>query len=183
MTKRPLQTDVARNRRVRKYSRRENAARIMWIAAWPFFASSPRPMWGWRRIILRLFGAKVGANVHVYPTARITMPWNIEIGDQAAVGDRAILYALGQIVIGERATISQGAHICAGTHDISRPDRPLLKMPITIGDDAWVAADAFLGPGVTVGKGAIVGARSVVMKDVEPACVVVGNPARKIREL
>ncbi len=111
------------------------------------------------------------------------MPWNLDIGDQAAVGDRAIIYALGPISIGPRATVSQGAHLCAGTHDVTRTDRPLLKPPIEIGAEAWVAADAFVGPGVKVGVRAIVGARAVVVKNVEPGWIVVGNPARPIRKV
>ena len=109
------------------------------------------------------------------------MPWNLEIGASAAVGDRVNLYALGPITIGARATVSQGAHLCAGTLDISDPTRPLLKLPITIGSDAWVCADAFIGPGVTLGEHAIVGARAVAMKDVPAHTIVVGNPARQIK--
>jgi putative colanic acid biosynthesis acetyltransferase WcaF len=106
----------------------------------------------------------------------------LDLKDQCAIGDRATLYALGPITIGPRATISQGAHLCAGTHDISRPDRPLLKPPITIGADAWIAADAFIGPNVIVEAGAIVGARAVVMKDVPGNTTVVGNPARQVKK-
>lgn len=176
------QIDVLANRTVRKWSRKEQLGRVLWAVAQPFFAISPRPFWGWRRTVLRLFGAKVGTKVHLYPSVRITIPWNLALGDQCAVGDRAILYALGPIKIGPRATISQGAHLCAGTHDISRPDRPLLKPPITIGADAWIAADAFIGPNVIIGDGAIVGARAVVMKDVPHDAIVVGNPAHTIRK-
>lgn len=176
-------TDVTANRRVRKWTRRELAGRVLWGLARPLFALSPRPLWGWRRAMLRLFGASVGREVHVFPSVRITVPWNLTLGDQCAVGDRAILYALGPISIGSRATVSQGAHLCAGTHDIADPARPLVKPPILIGPDAWIAADAFVGPGVTVGSGALVGARAVVMKDVEPGHIVVGNPARTIRKV
>lgn len=132
-------------------------------------------------MLLRLFGASVADNVHIYPTVRIAIPWNLTIGTHAAVGDRAILYALGPIRIGERCTISQGAHLCAGTHDYRDPTMPLVKSPITIGDDAWICADAFVGPGVTVGKFAIVGARAVVMNNVDENVIVIGNPAREIR--
>lgn len=176
-------TNVSENRRTRKWTRREQAGRILWALAWPLFALSPRPLWGWRRLMLRAFRARVEAGVHIYPTVRITIPWNLELGEQCAVGDRAILYALGPIIIGSRATISQGAHLCAGTHDITRPDRPLIKPPIVIKADVWVAAEAFVGPGVTIGDGAIIGARGVVMKDVEPGAIVVGNPARSIKLL
>lgn len=173
--------DVAANRSARKWTWREQAGRLLWALSAPFFRLSPRPLWGWRRSMLRVFGAQVGRDVHIYPTARITMPWNLSMGEGCAVGDRAILYALGPIKIGQCATISQGAHLCAGTHDITRADRPLLKPPITIGADAWICADAFVGPGVNVGNGAIVGARSVVIKNVSENTIVAGNPARLIR--
>jgi len=130
-----------------------------------------------------MFGAQVGAEAHVYPSVRVTMPWNLNLGRQCAVGDRAILYALGPITIGDRATVSQGAHLCAGTHDLSLSDRPLIKAPITIEADCWVAADGFIGPGVTLGAGSVVGARAVVAKDIEAGWMVVGNPARPLRKL
>lgn len=113
---------------------------------------------------------------------RITIPWNLDLGAQCAVGDRAILYALGPITIGARTAVSQGAHLCAGTHDLRDPTRPLLKPPIRIGDEAWICADAFIGPGVTVGRRAVVGARAVVVRDVEDETTVAGNPARVIRK-
>lgn len=173
-------TDIESNRAARKWSQREQAMRIAWALAWPLFRLSPRVLWGWRRMLLRLFGAKVGRDAHVYPTVRITIPWNIEIGDQAAVGDHAILYALGPIRIGARATVSQYAHLCAGTHDWRDPAMPLVKTPLVVEDDAWVCADAFVGPGVTIAAGAIVGARAVTMKDVAAGSIVGGNPAQVI---
>lgn len=157
--------------------------RVLWAMARPLFALSPRPLWGWRRWLLRRFGAQIGAHVHIYPSVRVTIPWNLEIGDHTAVGDRAILYALGPITIGPRATISQGAHLCAGTHDLRQPSRPLVKPPIFIRAEAWVAADAFIGPGVTIGDRTVIGARAVVMKDQPPGLVIVGNPARALRKL
>lgn len=173
--------DIAANRSARKYSRREQVLRVLWsVVGSPLTRLSPRPCFGWRRSVLRAFGARVGRNVHVYPGARIYMPWNLQVDDLAAIGDYAIIYNLGAVRIGRRATISYRAHVCAGTHDFSRPDLPLLKPPIAIEDDAWVGTDAFIGPGVTVGKGAIVGARAVVMNDVGQFEVVAGNPARTI---
>lgn len=172
--------DVSSNRKAEKWTRREQVGRILWGLATPLFRLSPRPLWGWRRLLLRVFGANVGADVHVFPTVRITMPWNLDLRAQCAVGDGAILYALGPILIGPRVTISQGAHLCAGTHDWRDPTLPLLKPPITIGADAWVCADAFIGPDVTVGEGVIVGARAVIVKDVTPRLIVAGNPAREI---
>lgn len=175
--------DVVANRRSRKWSRRSQAGRLAWGLAAPLFRLSPRPFWGWRRWLLRRFGATVGANVHLHPTVHITIPWNLTLEESCAVGDHAILYALGPIRIGARATISQRAHLCAGTHDITKPSRPLLKPPISIGDDAWICADAFIGPGVVVGEGAIVGARAVAMKNVPAGTIMAGNPALPIRSI
>lgn len=178
----PDRLDVERNRGARKWTRAELAGRAAWSMANPLFRLSPRLFWGWRRTMLRLFGARIGRDAHIYPSVRIAIPWNLDIGDQAAVGDHVILYSLGNITIGARATVSQGAHLCAGSHDLSRADRPLTKPPIRIGDDAWIAADAFIGPGVTVGNRAVVGARTVVVKDIDSGWIVAGNPARLIRK-
>jgi putative colanic acid biosynthesis acetyltransferase WcaF len=173
--------DVKANRAALKWSLRIQMARVLWGLVLPFFMFSPRPLWAWRRLLLRLFRAKIGLDVHIYPSVRITMPWNLDIGEAAAVGDRVILYALGIITIGARTTVSQGAHICAGTHDIKDSSRPLLMAPIKLGKDAWICADAFIGPNVVVGDDAIVGARAVVMKDVLSGAIVAGNPARQIK--
>lgn len=169
--------DIAANRRERKWSRGELAGRIAWGLATPLFRLSPRPLWGWRRFLLRLFGAGIGANVHIYPTVRIAIPWNLAIGTDCAVGDRAILYSLGPIRLADRVTVSQGAHLCAGTHDWRQPHMPLVKSPIDIAADAWICADAFVGPGVHIGAGAILGARGVAMRDIPARAIAVGNPA------
>ncbi len=170
------QVDVARNRNTRSYSRAENMRRMLWAGVHPLFRFSPRPLWGWRRWMLRRFGAVIGQQVRVHPTARITMPWHLRIDDHAAVGDYAILYALGPIHIGARAAISQYAHLCAGTHDWRDSARPLRKLPVSVGADAWICADAFVGPGVNVGAGAILGARAVAMRDLAAMHIGVGNP-------
>lgn len=174
--------DVRANRRARKWTRLELAGRLLWATlARPLFALSPRPFWGLRRGLLRLFGARVGRDVHVYPSVRITIPWNLSLGDGVAVGDRAILYALGPISVGKHTTISQGAHLCAGSHDYRDPAMPLTKPPVTIGAGAWICADAFVGPGVTVGDGAIIAARGVAVCDVDAEMIAGGNPAQPIK--
>jgi putative colanic acid biosynthesis acetyltransferase WcaF len=173
--------DIAANRKARKWSPAELVGRALWeILRGPLFAWTPRPLWGWRRAVLRTFGASIGRNVHVYPSARIAVPWNLHVGENSAIGDWVIIYNLGRIEIGRDVTVSQYAHLCAGTHDYKRPDMPLLKVPISIGDGAWICADAFIGPGVTVGSAAVVGARAVVVKGVEANAIVAGNPARVI---
>lgn len=110
------------------------------------------------------------------------MPWNVEIGEWAAIGPDVFVYSLGKVRIGRRATVSYRSHVCAGSHDFTDPTIPLIKPPVTISDDAWVGTEAFIGPGVTVGAGAIVGARSVVVKDVAAGTIVAGHPARVIGE-
>ena len=129
---------------------------------------------------MRCFGAKIGKQVHIYPSAKISIPWNITIDDFSAIGDGAILYALGPISIGASVTISQRAHICAGSHNFSSPEMELTKPPISIEPEAWICAEAFVGPGVTIARGSVVGARAVVTKDTAEHAIVAGNPARPI---
>lgn len=173
--------DIEANRSSKKWTRRELAGRILWRAASPLFALSPRPFWVWRRILLRMFGAKVGRKVHVYPSARLSIPWNITLGDHTAVGERAILYALGPISVGSRVTISQYAQLCAGSHDYTSSCMSLTKPPIGVGDDAWICAGAFVGPGVIIGERAILAACGVAVSDVPPDEIHGGNPARFIK--
>jgi putative colanic acid biosynthesis acetyltransferase WcaF len=174
--------DVAANRSSRKYSASELAGRVAWSLASLLFRWSPRPLYAWRRWLLRLFGAKIGRQVQIYPSVRIQHPWLLDVGDYAALGEGARVYNLGQIKIGARATISQYAHLCAGSHDHASRDMRLLKAPIVVGEDAWICADAFVGPGVTIGNGAVVGARASAFKDVPPWTIVGGNPAKFIKK-
>lgn len=174
--------DIAGNRNTRKYSRKENIRRLMWATVYPFFRYSPRTFFGWRRLLLRLFGARIGCKVNIYNSVTIYMPWNLEIGDWSSIGEYAFIYNLGKVIIGCRCTVSHRAHLCAGTHDYIDPAMPLLKLPITVGDQAWLCTDTFIGPGVNIGEGAVVGARAVVVKDVLPWTIVTGNPAKPIKE-
>lgn len=172
---------IEQNRAAEKYTPREQFRRVLWMAGAFVFRLSPRPLFGFRRWWLRLFGATVGQHVHIYPSAQIYFPWHLEIRDWSSIGEWALIYNLGPVTIGERVTLSQRVHVCAGTHDYTDAALPLLKPPVTIHDSAWICADAFIGPGRTVGEGAVVGARSVVVKDVAPWTVVAGNPAKFIR--
>lgn len=168
---------IESNRLQRKWTPWELVGRALWETVWPLFRFSPRLCWGWRRGLLRIFGARIGRQVHIHPTVRIFVPWQLEIGDWSSIGFDALLYNLGPMQIGKRVTVSQRAHLCGGTHDYRDPTMPLIKSPITIADDVWVCADAFVGPGVAIGPGAIVAARAVVVRDVEANAVVGGNPA------
>lgn len=133
-------------------------------------------MFGWRRFILRLFGARVGKGVRVYPGVKIWAPWNLVLDSNCGVADGVTLYSQALIHIGHRSVLSQGVHVCTGTHDYGRNDFPLVAKAIDIGSDVWIAADAFLHPGVSIGTGSVVGARSVVVKDVQPWMVCAGHP-------
>ncbi|MBL8330563.1 MAG: putative colanic acid biosynthesis acetyltransferase [Rubrivivax sp.] len=176
------QLDVDACRNLRPYTRKEYIARVLWALAGPLFRFSPRPLFGWRRFLLRCFGARVGAQAHVYPSTRIYLPWRLSLGAQASIGEWALVYNLGEVVIGDRATVSHRAHLCAGTHDHTSPELPLIRARIEIGPQAWVCADALVGPGVTVGAGAIVGAAAVAVRDVPAWTIVAGNPARPIKQ-
>ncbi len=177
-----MELNIKQNRKDRKYAPKEMVLRILWAPGRLLFRLTPRPFFGCRRFLLRLFGAKVGKQVHIYATTHIYYPWNLNIGDWSAIGEMALIYNLGQITIGQRATISHKAHLCAGTHDYKDVLLPLHKPSIIIEDQVWLAAEAFIGPGVAVGEGAVVGARSAVFKDVEPWTVVGGNPAKFIKK-
>jgi putative colanic acid biosynthesis acetyltransferase WcaF len=164
------------------YSFAEQVSRVAWaVVHVALFRLSPRPCWSFRRWLLRIFGAQVGRSVHIHNTARIYFPWQLRIGDHSSVGESALIYNLGLVDIGRYVTISQRSHLCAGTHDYTTRDMKLIRATIHIEDDVWVCADAFVGPNVTVHKGAIVGARAVVVKDIDSWMIVAGNPAKIIK--
>lgn len=172
--------DIPANRAAAKYSVCEVVYRALWMLGRCCFRMSPRPCFAWRRFVLRCFGAELGAQVNTYPSTVIYFPWNLSVGDWSALGENTLIYNLGPVAIGRQVTVSHGAHLCAGTHDYRRVDLPLLKPPIRIEDQAWICADAFISPGVTVGQGAVVAARAVVTKNVSAWSIVAGNPARPI---
>lgn len=152
---------------------------LLWqIVQATLFACSPQPCYCWRRFLLRCFGAKIGRKVLLRPSVRITYPWKIEIGAYAWIGDHAELYSLAPIRIGANTVVSQRSYLCTGSHDYRRLDFPMTTGAIEIADEAWISADVFIAPGVTIGHGAVVGARSSVFSDVAPYDIVIGTPAR-----
>lgn len=157
--------------------------RLAWSAVWLLlFRPTPRFFHGWRRFLLRLFGARVGRCVHVYPSCRILAPWNLHLDDHSCLGPYVDCFCVAPISIGPHSTVSQYAHLCAAGHDIEKPNMPVISAPIRVNSQAWVCAGAFVGPGITVGEGAVVGARAVVVQDVPEWTVVAGNPARPIKQ-
>lgn len=147
-----------------------------------FVRWTPQACFWWRCSAWRLFGAKLGNGVRIRPGAQVTFPWKLTVGDNCWIGDNAVLYNIGAISIGHDSVISQYAYLCSATHDHRDIRFPLIASPITLEPECWVAARAFVGPGVHVGRGSIVGACSVVWTDVPEGIIVAGNPARKIGE-
>lgn len=151
---------------------------IWWIVSALLFRPSPQVLYGWRRFLLRLFGARIGRGVILRPSVRVTYPWKLTIDDNAWVGDRVELYTLGEIHIGHDAVVSQGTYLCTGTHDPRDPSFPISAHPIVVEPEAWIAAEAFVLPGRRIGRAAVVAARAVVTTDVPEEAVVAGHPAR-----
>jgi putative colanic acid biosynthesis acetyltransferase WcaF len=176
-------SEHANRRLISSASRETKVKRLLWAGVEAtLFRCSFHTMNNWRSLLLRIFGARVGKRCIIRRTVRTYYPWNVSIGTGCIIGDQAELYSLGQITIGSGAMLSQQSYICAGTHDYTDLSLPLVTQPVTIGAEAWVCARAFIGPGITVGDGAIVAACGVVVKDVEPWTIVGGNPARFLKK-
>ncbi len=158
--------------------------RILWNVVYcVLFRPSPNILfWEWRILILKCFGAKIGKHCKIRSSATFWAPWNLEIGDYVCIGPHAQIYSVDKIFIHTKVCISQGAYLCSASHDITNKDNPLITAPISINSFAWIASEAFVGMGVTIGQGAVVGARAAVFKDVEPWTVVGGNPAKFIKK-
>lgn len=154
---------------------------LWWIVQATLFRGSPQFAYGFRAYLLRCFGAKVGRCCVIRPTATITYPWKVELGENCWIGDDAVLYSLGPITIGPNSVISQRSYICAGDHDYRIVDFPIRAREVKIGAECWVATDVFVAPGVTIGDGTVVGARSSVFTDLPAQMVCVGSPCKPIK--
>lgn len=163
---------------------RDQVLRLIWTVVWCVFARPiPRSLLnGWKLTLLRCFGARVHKTAVVYSSAKIYAPWNLEMHEYTCIASEVDCYNPTKIIIKANSTISQKCYLCTSSHDIKNPMLPLVIEPIIIEDQVWVAADSFIGMGVTVGQGAVVGARSAVFKTVEPWTVVGGNPAKFIKK-
>ena len=138
-------------------------------------------MYGWRRFVLRVFGATIGQGVIIRPSARVTYPWKLTVGDHAWIGDQVELYTLAEITIGAHAVVSQRSYLCTGSHDPSSRTFRIYAKPIMVEEGAWIATDVFVGPGVTIGRNSLIGARSSLFANAEPDFVYIGSPARKVK--
>jgi putative colanic acid biosynthesis acetyltransferase WcaF len=168
------------------WDRKTLIARIIWACLFkPIFMILPRPFSGLRIFLLRLMGASIGKGCHLEPRLKILMPWNIELGDHVAIGREVEFLNFAPVRIDSMTVVSQYSYLCTGTHDYSHPHFPLRFAPIVIGPECWIAARAFVSPGVTIGQGAVIGAASVVTKNMPPWMVCAGNPCEplKVREV
>ncbi|MEQ1662988.1 MAG: hypothetical protein ABL877_09875 [Thiobacillus sp.] len=175
----PLHTHQQAHAYSSPWSRKQKLRMLLWELSWLLMCRwTIKPMNTWRLLWLRLHGAKIYGRPFVHQRARIAIPWNLTLHDRACLGDGAVAYSLGEIEIMPDATVAQEAYLCTGTHDFNNPVRPLQTGKITIGRSAFIGARAFVMPSVTVGDYAIVGACSVVTKNVPANIRVVGNPGR-----
>jgi len=162
---------------------RQRLTETLWeLFGQPLFRISFHNWYGIRNRILNIFGAHIHPTARIRPTVKITHPWKLTIGANTAVGDHAILFCLGPVSVGARCTISQYSHLCAASHDFTRKDMRLVTPGITIGDDAWIAADAFVGPGINIGEGAILGSRASAYKDLKEWTIYGGDTAKPLGE-
>ena len=155
---------------------------LWWAVQATLFAWSPQVLYRWRAFLLRLFGAKIGKGVVIRPSVKITYPWKLTVGDYAWVGDDAVLYTLGNITLGNNSVVSQKCYLCTGSHDYTSAHFEITATPIVIGAKCWLATDVFVAPGVTIGDGSVVGARSSVFKSLPGGMVFRGNPLKAVRE-
>lgn len=164
------------------WSGSQRALRVLWEFCWFFFCQwTPKPLNPWRLFWLRVFEAKIDGTPFVHSRARIAVPWHLTLHDRACLGDRANAYTLGEIEIGERATVAQEVYLSTGSHDFTQAGMPLTVAKITVGPDAFIGARAFIFPGVTIGARSVIGACSVVTRDVPPDVIAIGNPCRVLR--
>ena len=164
------------------HSALNKALRFLWGGLWLLlFRPTPRFWHAPRRLLLRLFGARVGKGAQIMPSVHVWAPWNLSLGDHATVSHGVDLYNVDRIEIGSHATVSQRAFLCTATHDVDHPHMPLKTAPIRIGDGAWIYAEVYVHPGTTIGIDAVAGVRAVVLHDVPPGQIVGGNPARFLR--
>lgn len=159
----------------------ERAAGALWaVVRNTLFRWTPAVLNPWRLWLLRRFGARVSPSAFVDPTARIEFPWNLTLGDNVFICHNVIINCMGTVSIGDRARISQYSHLVAGTHDYQRRDMGIIRSPIRVGSDVWIAADAFVGPGVTLEDGCLLAARSGAFRDLPAGMVCIGEPARPV---
>ena len=169
-----------------KFSLKNKSKRAIWaIIRFFFFRYTPSflPIFNqWRILILKIFGAQIGKYTIIYPSAKIWAPWNLIIGKNCCIGPNVFCYNPSLLKLGNKVVISQNTYICGGSHDINSISLPFKCLPIKINDYVWICADSFIMMGINIGEGAVIGERSVVVKDIQPYNVVAGNPAKFVKK-
>jgi putative colanic acid biosynthesis acetyltransferase WcaF len=153
---------------------------LWWLVQSLLFKTSPQFMYGWRRWLLKIFGAKIGKDVRLRPSMHVQFPWKVSIGDYSWIGDEVVLYSLGEIEIGQNVVISQRSYICTGSHDYKAESFSIYAQKIILEDECWLATDVYVAPNVRIGRGTVVGARSSVFHDLAPGIIAIGTPAKKV---
>lgn len=176
-------TDFQQLKYVDTIPKQEKLLRQIWVLVYVlFFRPTPRGLMnGWRKMLLRLFGARIGKGSKIAPSCFVWAPWNLEMGEFSVLGDHVDCYTMAKIRIGSKVAVSQRSFLCTGTHDITSLRRPLINRPITIGDHVWIAAETMVGPGVTIDEGSVVSARSFVNKDMPAWMVCAGTPCKPVK--
>ena len=178
--------DAARSRAIEggaSFSLGNRITRVVWGIAWLVLARfTPPPLHRWRRLVLLAFGARIGRGARVHASVAIWLPHNLELGEQVLIGPGARIYNQGAIRIGAWSVISQRAHLCASTHRVDDPGFQLECRPIAVGERCWVATEAFVGPGVTMGDGSVLAARGALFEDAATDGIYRGNPAALVRQ-
>jgi len=154
---------------------------LWWLTQSLLFKPLPQVCYGPRRVLLRIFGAKIGKGVRIRPGVEVTFPWKLAIGDYSWIGDNVVLYSLGHISVGDHTVISQASYLCAADHDYKEVSFPIRARPIDIGSEVWIASDVWIGPGTSIGDGAVVGARSTVTRNLPSKMVCIGNPCMPVK--
>ncbi len=177
-----MRTTVDQSHSPSPHSLRNKLARVLWgIAYICLFRPTPKVMHRWRRLLLQLFGARIGRGSSIYPSVRIWAPWNLTVGSYSSMAHHVDCYCVDKITIGDHCTISQYSFLCTASHDYHLASQPLITSPIHIDDGVWVAADVFVGPGVRIGAQSVIGARSSVFNDVPAKVIAAGYPARPLK--
>jgi putative colanic acid biosynthesis acetyltransferase WcaF len=162
--------------------RSKYVVQLWWLVNATLFRWSPQILFGWRRLLLKLFGAKIGKNVLVRPSVKFTYPWKVTIGDYSWIGDDCVLYSLGEIKIGKNVAVAHKVYINTGGHDYLKPSFDIFSKPVLVEDECWITNDVYIAPGVQIGRGTVVGARSSVLKSLPAGKICVGTPAKPIRD-
>jgi putative colanic acid biosynthesis acetyltransferase WcaF len=155
---------------------------LWWLIQDTLFKWSPQFLFGWRRFLLRLFGAKIGKRVNIRSSVKITYPWKLSVGDYSWIGDDCVLYCLGEIKIGQHVALAHKVYVNTGGHFYEKTTFDIFSKPVSIEDECWITNDVYIAPGVTIGAGTIVSARSTVLKDLPGGKICVGTPAKPIKD-